>query len=133
MLFAAALAEIDTIYLIRQLAKKKTKNLKACASLKRTSPSAGARYPIDLLISFNNYIYRRTLLYYNPVEHSLGELLISKVHLWKFFNEIDRNLCIDNSCVIWFAIQTTKTISKYDNSESLYWRDTGAYLDYKGV
>lgn len=96
---------------------------------KRTSPSGGARHPIDLLVSLAEPIDKRTLSYYNPLDHSLAELLFPKKQLLEdFFNEISQNMSIQNACIIWFSIQHEKTSSKYENPESLYWKDVGALL-----
>ncbi len=95
---------------------------------KRTSPSGGARHPIDLLVSNTAPIKERGLFYYNPVDHTLGELSISEKLRLDFFHEVSENLLIQDACLIWFSIQTSKTSSKYENPESLYWKDTGALL-----
>lgn len=96
---------------------------------KRTTPSAGSRHPVDLMVSFPaSPPVERILSYYNPIDHSLGELIIPVNSLHDFFEEVDRNLPIQDACVIWFSIQITKTSSKYSNPESLYWKDTGALL-----
>ena len=95
---------------------------------KRTCPSAGARHPIDLLVSIPTKEKRRILEYYNPIDHSLNELSIPKSTQESFFEEINENLSIENSCIIWFSIQGDKTGSRYENPESLYWRDAGALL-----
>lgn len=93
---------------------------------KRTTPSAGSRHPVDLLISMPHNL--RTLSYYNPLDHTLGELQIERNKLDNFFLTINKNLPIQNACIIWFSIQTGKTASKYHNPESLYWRDAGALI-----
>ena len=95
---------------------------------KRVAPSAGARHPIDLLISLPGTISKRALSYYNPVEHTLSELSIKKNKALNFFKEVNQNLSIENACIIWFSIQSRKTSSKYHNPESLYWRDAGVLL-----
>jgi len=94
---------------------------------KRTVPSAGGRHPIDILVSIPS-VDGRTLHYYNPVDHTLSELLISEVRQKNFFKEVNNNVLINNSCLIWFSIQVNKTKSKYNNAESLYWKDAGAFL-----
>ncbi len=106
---------------------------------KRTVPSAGGRHPIDILVSYPTEDHRK-LHYYNPIDHSLNELSVSQQLKHSFFTEVNNNLPIEDSCVIWFSIQTKKTESKYDNAESLYWKDTGALLyciqissDYLGL
>lgn len=93
---------------------------------KRVTPSAGSRHPIDLLISFPNA--ERDLYYYNPIDHTLGLLNLEKNKLDIFFSHINKNLSIENCCLIWFSIQTTKTSSKYENPESLYWKDLGVLI-----
>lgn len=95
---------------------------------KRTAPSAGARHPVDLLISTNKSNSKRELSYYNPIDHSIGKLIIEPDKLESFFKEVAENLAIENACIIWFAIQTEKTASKYINPKTLYWKDTGALL-----
>lgn len=94
---------------------------------KRTVPSAGGRHPIDILVSTSTKD-GPVLNYYNPIEHSLSELLISKAKQKSFFKEVNKNIPIQNSTLIWFSIQINKTKSKYENAESLYWKDAGAYL-----
>lgn len=93
---------------------------------KRVVPSAGARHPVDLLISLPDD--SRSLNYYNPLDHSLSELLLEQNKLSNFFCNINENLPIENACIIWFSIQTNKTASKYNNPSSLYWKDTGAIM-----
>lgn len=94
---------------------------------KRTAPSAGGRHPIDILVSLPSES-TRFLQYYNPIDHSLSELSISIEIQQSFFKEINKNLPLGDCCLIWFSIQTKKTQSKYENAESLYWRDAGALL-----
>lgn len=93
---------------------------------KRNVPSAGARHPIDLLVSLPEK--ERKLNYYNPLDHSLNELFVEDSKLVNFFSKINENLNLENACVIWFSIQINKTASKYNNPESLYWKDTGILL-----
>ncbi|SRX76389.1 nitroreductase family protein [Aequorivita antarctica] len=94
---------------------------------KRTVPSAGGRHPVDILVSMPSES-ARFLQYYNPIDHSLSELSISKDKQKSFFMEVNENLPIADCCLIWFSIQTKKTQSKYENAESLYWRDAGALI-----
>lgn len=92
----------------------------------RVTPSAGGRHPIDVLVSLPQK--ERILSYYNPIDHTLGELKIEKKKLDVFFSDINKNLAIKDACIIWFSIQVNKTSSKYDNAESLYWKDSGVLL-----
>lgn len=95
---------------------------------KRAAPSAGGRHPIDLLVSPYFQNDSRKLFYYNPIDHSLNSLKIDNSILGLFLNEINNNIPLQQSTVIWFSIQKEKTGSKYLHPESLYWRDTGALL-----
>lgn len=95
---------------------------------KRAAPSAGARHPIDLLISMPEKNSVRELSIYNPMDHSLGKLSIPNRDLELFFREVNNNKQIKDACLIWFSIQYQKTSSKYFNPESLYWKDVGAFL-----
>jgi len=96
---------------------------------KRTAPSAGGRHPIDILVSFPTKENKTRLLnYYNPIDHSLNELVIESSIQNIFFDEVNQNLDIKNAVLLWFSIQPYKTSSKYENAESLYWRDVGALL-----
>ncbi len=94
---------------------------------KRTVPSAGGRHPVDVLVSLPAE-NTRFLQYYNPIDHSLSVLSIPREKQHSFFAEVNENLPIGDCCLIWFSIQPKKTQSKYENAESLYWRDAGALL-----
>jgi SagB-type dehydrogenase family enzyme len=94
----------------------------------RVTPSAGARHPVDILLSQPAPINERILSYYNPPEHSLFTLNLEQTAQNNFFEEIHDCININNATILWFSIQTTRTSSKYENAMSLYWRDTGAVL-----
>src|SRR6478672_1777952 len=94
----------------------------------RTAPSAGAIHPIDILYSSCAPIDNRVLEYFNPFEKSLNKLNVDASALTSFFENVNSCADISNSSLIWFAIQSEKTSSKYENPESLFWRDAGALL-----
>jgi len=95
---------------------------------KRAAPSAGARHPVDLLVSPTPISGKRSLAYYNPIDHSLSSLALEESLVQDFFEEVNQNVPINNASLIWFSIQPGKTSSKYKNAYSLYWRDCGALL-----
>lgn len=105
-----------------------TRNEKGYILSKRTTPSAGARHPVDLLISPPKSILERELYYYNPFDHSLSLLQLEGKHLESFFSSVNENEDISKSCIVWFSIQHNKTATKYTHPESLYWRDVGALI-----
>ena len=95
---------------------------------RRTVPSAGGRHPVDVLVSLPPEGEKRRLQYYNPLDHSLSDILVKDNDLQSFFAEVNQNLSLKEGCLIWFSIQVGKTTAKYKNAQSLYWRDTGALL-----
>ena len=94
----------------------------------RTSPSAGGRHPIDILVFTPSLSSCKEGYYYNPFEHSLGKIKLLKKDVISFIEEVDENLPIMNGSLLWFVINTEKTQSKYLNPESLYWKDLGALI-----
>lgn len=95
---------------------------------KKAAPSAGARHPVDLLVSPTPISDKRRLTYYNPIDHSLSKLALEESLVQNFFEEVNQNVPLNNASLIWFSIQPGKTSSKYKNANSLYWRDCGALL-----
>ena len=93
----------------------------------RVCPSGGARHPIDILIYDYNSV-DNVLSYYNPLDHTLNPLIVDKSALESFVDKVKSNSDVSTGTLIWFAIQFGKTASKYENPESLYWRDLGALL-----
>lgn len=91
------------------------------------SPSAGGRHPIDILVGLPENEGRRLFLY-EPLSHLLRRLDISVKLQHEFFDDIDQTLPLGDSVLIWFSIQYMRTASKYNDYESLVWRDAGAQL-----
>lgn len=91
------------------------------------SPSAGGRHPIDILVGLPENEDRRLFLY-EPLSHSLRRLDISVELQHEFFDDIDQTLPLGDSVLVWFSIQYMRTASKYNDYESLVWRDAGAQL-----
>lgn len=93
----------------------------------RASPSAGGRHPIDVFV-INRPSARNTLSLYDPVSHALAELAIPGTGLDAIVARIDNVLPIGKANVILFGAQYRRTLSKYQNAESLVWRDAGVLL-----
>lgn len=91
------------------------------------SPSAGGRHPIDILVGLPENAGRRLFLY-EPLSHSLRRLDVPVELQREFFDDINQTLPLGDSVLIWFSIQYMRTASKYNDYESLVWRDTGAQL-----
>lgn len=91
----------------------------------RPAPSAGGRHPIDVLL------LRRTqtskyLFHYHATGHSLAHLDIDLGDLESLVVGIEAVVPIQGGTVFIFAAQPERTASKYENSDSLIWRDAGA-------
>ncbi|WP_235942100.1 nitroreductase family protein [Pontibacter fetidus] len=94
----------------------------------RPTPSAGGRHPIDILVSLPSEFGSRSFCVYNPLDHSLNELEVDASDLNALIEHTDNILTIGNATILWFVAHSYRTSSKYENSESLVWRDAGALL-----
>lgn len=95
--------------------------------LKCASPSAGGRFPIDILVG-GLFEKERDLYYYNVIDNTLNLIDVGDDLKNDFFQDVNKTLNLGNATLLWFSIQTEKTSSKYMYPESLYWRDAGALL-----
>jgi len=94
----------------------------------RPAPSAGGKHPLDLLI-FRDEAGSRVAEIYEPATHALDCLKLPSVGLLHhFLNDLNKVLQIKDGTIIWFAAQFDRTLSKYENGESLVWRDCGALI-----
>lgn len=96
----------------------------------RSSPSAGGRHPIDIIISRpdSKQMEERMFSYYNPFDHSLNLLDLNKQKCNEFLLHINSIVSITDATVIWFVAHSSRTSMKYENCESLIWRDAGALI-----
>jgi len=95
----------------------------------RGTPSAGARHPIDILIINQTLLDSNLPHYYNPIGHSLNRLdLPAQINL-NFLNHINAIISTTSATIIWFIAHLERTAAKYDNPESLIWRDAGALIN----
>lgn len=93
----------------------------------RGAPSAGGIHPIDIFISLPA-ISNRVLYYYDPYLHKLGKIDVNQSELVSFFDMVSKNLNFRNATIIWFGADMQRTEQKYQNSNSLVWRDAGALI-----
>jgi SagB-type dehydrogenase family enzyme len=90
-------------------------------------PSAGGRHPIDILITGLNYDYKNYWKY-NSISHSISRLAINIEKNQELLQIVDQIIPYKNSLIIWQVCQYGKVNSKYENCESLIWRDAGVIL-----
>lgn len=96
----------------------------------RPAPSAGAIHPIHVLsCSFESNVWLR----YDPVLHNLIEVPCGLLPPQAAIEEVSPALSIQQGTILWLAAETGKTASKYDNIDSLIWRDAGALLAHLGL
>ncbi len=93
---------------------------------KRPSPSAGARHPIDIIVALPGSI--REFFYYNPMNHTLNKLDLDANLASEFIMHINHLLDSASATIVWFIAHPDRTEAKYNNSESLIWRDAGALI-----
>jgi len=94
----------------------------------RPTPSAGGRHPIDILV-FNEQDKPRSVHLYQPEPHALGKLTdLDTSSMEKLCVAVDEVVAPEQAMMLWFGAQFERTLSKYENGESLVWRDAGALL-----
>lgn len=95
----------------------------------RPAPSAGGKHPIDLLV-LKDEDGSSVAEIYEPTPHSLGRLKLASgtQALNQFLRRVNQVLPVEDGTVVWFAAQFDRTLSKYENGESLVWRDCGALM-----
>lgn len=94
----------------------------------RPAPSAGSRHPIDILLSPADDLTDRSLYYYNPFDHSINKLQLNSKIVMDFFIQVNEIINCKSATIVWFIAHPSRTESKYENAESLIWRDAGALL-----
>lgn len=95
----------------------------------RGTPSAGARHPIDIMISNQILLGHGFLYYYNSLEHSLNQLANLYGDVPAFLGHINEIVDIADATIIWFVAHASRTNMKYEHAESLIWRDAGALIN----
>jgi SagB-type dehydrogenase family enzyme len=94
----------------------------------RPTPSAGGRHPIDLLV-FGEEHEGRVVYLYDALSHALSRITVSdNENLDRFFSLLNEVIDVEQATVVWCAAQFARTLSRYENGESLVWRDAGALI-----
>ena len=95
----------------------------------RAHPSAGAMHPIHLLLARETGPWLR----YDPLEHALVELPNSGESAAASREAAGSLVELARGTVIGLVAEPGKTAAKYENHESLVWRDAGVVLGYLSV
>jgi SagB-type dehydrogenase family enzyme len=93
---------------------------------KRPAPSAGGIHPIEVFLLSNSLSSK--FQHYNADSHALEELACIPASIAAFLEQINACIPVGSATVIWFGAFPGKTAAKYENPESLYWRDAGALI-----
>lgn len=93
----------------------------------RPAPSAGGRHPIDLIVS-SPVLGVSELFVYDPFEHALSMLRLDKHDIIGLHKHTQSILHAPHATTIWFIAHSSRTSVKYENPESLIWRDAGALI-----
>lgn len=96
----------------------------------RPAPSAGAMHPIHLLMcTMRNDCWQR----YDPFIHALVDVPKGVIAVESAMQAVQPALPVDEGTLIWLAAESGLTAAKYENSESLVWRDAGVLLSQLGL
>lgn len=93
----------------------------------RPSSSAGAIHPIDIAI-ISGALQTKVFHYYNAFDHSLNKLTLSNFRYSDFLEHVESLISYGEGTIIWFICHPDRTAAKYENSQSLVWRDAGVLI-----
>lgn len=95
----------------------------------RVHPSGGAMHPIHVLISEECGPWTR----YDPSEHVLSELVGSRGSAAVCREVASRLLELGHGTLLGFVAEPGKTAAKYENHETIVWRDAGVVLGFMSL
>lgn len=96
----------------------------------RPTPSAGALHPIHLLMcTMRNQYWQR----YDPFAHALVDVVEGMIAVESAIQAVRPALPVGGGTLIWLAAESGLAAAKYENSESLVWRDAGVLLSQLGL
>jgi SagB-type dehydrogenase family enzyme len=93
----------------------------------RPASSAGARHPIDLVVT-SSTLNCNEFHYYNPFDHTLNKLDLVNFSIDAFLHHIASVISLGEGTIIWFICHPQRTSAKYENFQSLVWRDAGVLI-----
>ena len=98
------------------------------------TPSAGGCYPIDILI-IGTSGRADGVFYYDPIGHVLAQISEPDEEAREKLVQVAMECSAAKSLgtLFWFAAQFSRTNSRYQNPDSLIWRDSGALLATIGI
>ncbi|WP_116807342.1 nitroreductase family protein [Steroidobacter cummioxidans] len=95
----------------------------------RVYPSAGAMHPIHVLLARRGSPWMR----YDPIEHALVDLAGSMESAAASRDAAGSLIDLGQGTLIGLVAEFGKTAAKYENHETLVWRDAGVALGYMSI
>lgn len=90
-------------------------------------PSAGGRHPIEMVVI--PPISGRAIVYlYDALSHCLKELIVADKKVRDFHTSLQEIVPSGDGTILWLLADFDRTSAKYENAESLVWRDAGIVL-----
>ncbi|HDR0626819.1 TPA: nitroreductase [Pasteurella multocida] len=118
------LQDLANILYLTNIVKASSKSEYGFSLSKRPVPSAGAIHPIHILIASPLY---RDMLIFDPFSFTLNSIK-TNINVDIIRNDINSVLDIQNGTLILLGAEYGKTASKYNNPDSLIWRDAGILI-----
>lgn len=91
----------------------------------RPSPSGGGRHPVDVFI-LNRRVADNKVLLYQTIPHAIATLRVEEKALKNLLTKTAEILPPRDATIIWFGAQFQRTLSRYQNGDSIVWKDAGA-------
>lgn len=93
----------------------------------RPAPSGGGCHPIQILV-LRAPVLKQHLLIYDANHHAFGVRNLKSDLYQRCIAEVEQCLKIQKGTVLWFVADLARSQIRYDNPESLAWRDSGTLL-----
>lgn len=91
----------------------------------RPAPSGGGRHPIDVVI-IQPKASGDEMFLYQSIPHALATLNANQENINELLLAAEKILPRQEATLLWFGAQFERTLSRYENGDSLVWKDVGA-------
>ncbi len=95
----------------------------------RPAPSAGAIHPIHLVFAQQGNVWQ----WYDPVHHGLARFEVASDVMDGLLLDVSTVLDPGEGQVVLYVAEPGMTAAKYQNADSLVWRDTGVLLGHMAL
>lgn len=91
----------------------------------RSAPSAGGLHPIEVFLVAAN---AESAFHYDPVRHVLGRIAVDAVQIAQGAHPLRALLPESNGAIVLLAGDLSRVEARYENPDSLLWRDAGSLI-----